>query len=57
MALAPTLDSADFVFSTEEVAVAIFAQPPSLAGGLTGPLARAQGTIALTVLSARVGRK
>jgi hypothetical protein len=57
MALAPQLDAADFVSSAEVVTVAIFAQPPSLAGCLTGLLASGLGTIPLPILGAPIGEE
>src|SRR5438132_12487145 len=57
MALAPELDTADLVSSAEVVAVAVLAQPPSLADRLTGLPASELRTIALAIFSPRVGNE
>src|SRR5436309_2185143 len=54
MTLAPELDAADLVGSAEVVAVAGFAQPPPLTGGLTGLSTRGGRTIVLAGLIARI---
>jgi hypothetical protein len=57
MALAPGLDAADFGRSSKVIAVAIFAQPFALAVCLAGLAASGLETIALAVLSSRVGNE
>ena len=57
MALAPKLDAANLIGSSKVVAVASLAQPPSLAGGLTGLLASGLGAIALAVSGPRIGKE
>jgi len=54
MALAPQLHAADLLRPAVVVAVAILAQPPSLAGCLTGLPTRGLGTIPLPILGAPI---
>jgi len=57
MAFAPDLDTAHFVRSAEVVAVAILAEPPSLAGCLTGVSAGGLGTMALAIFGPWIGNE
>jgi len=57
MTLAPQLDTADFVSAAEMVAVAIFAEPALLAGGLAGLSASGLGTVALAIQGPRIGNE
>jgi hypothetical protein len=57
MALAPQLDAADLVSSAEVVAVAVLAEPPPLAGCLTGLPASERGTVALAIFGARISHE
>jgi hypothetical protein len=57
MTLAPELDAAHLVGTAEVVAVARFAQPSPLAGGLAGPPTIRLGTIVLAGFVARIGNE
>jgi hypothetical protein len=57
MAFAPDLDTANFVRSAEVVAVAILAEPPSMAGCLAGLSARGLGTVALAIFGPGIGNE
>ena len=57
MALAPQLDPLDLVSSAEVVTVAVLAEPPPLAGCLTGLSASERGTVALAIFGARIGNE
>jgi hypothetical protein len=57
MALAPALNAADLIGAAEIVAITVLAQPPPLAGGLTGLATCGLGTIFLAVLSAWIGKE
>jgi len=57
MALAPQLDATDLLSSAEVVAIAILAQPPALAGCLTGVSAGGLGTMALAIFGPWIGNE
>jgi hypothetical protein len=55
--LAPDSNAVDFAGAAEAVAVAVFAQPPALGGGLTGFAASRLGTVTLPRGVARIGNE
>jgi hypothetical protein len=57
MALAPQLDAANLLSSAEVVAIAVLAQPPALAGCLTGVSAAWLGTVALAIFGPWIGKE
>jgi hypothetical protein len=57
MVAAPLLDAPDLVGAPEGVAVAVLAEPATLAGGLAGLAAIGAGTIALALGGAPVGKE
>jgi hypothetical protein len=57
MSLAPSLHTAHSRRTAEVVAIAVLAQPPTLAGGLTGLATGRLGTILLPVNGAGIGKE
>jgi hypothetical protein len=57
MGLAPTPDPVHLVRSTELVAVAVFAEPTTLGGGLAGLAARRLKTVLLPIDCSRIGNE
>lgn len=57
MVLAPQLNAADLGGSPEVIAIAVFAQPPALTGGLAGLAASRIRTVTLAILGPRIGNE
>lgn len=54
MGASPRLDAGDLIGAAEDVAIAVLAEPPTLAGGLAGLTTIRRGAVALAIRGTRI---